>query len=106
MPRPVYSTRFISTQGYGGNAPYLVPTGKVAVVRDIWVYSGNQVGPSAFYFAGQLGQKLWAIENPPLTPMFWYWQGRQVFYAGETFTLNVVAGIFDMTCSGYLLDNP
>ena len=84
-----------------------MPAGFVAVLRDVWVYLGNSAFLTSWYLQSGTGAKMWAAEAPPLSPQFWFWQGRQVYEAGETIELvNNGSSDVDASASGYLLTLP
>jgi hypothetical protein len=101
--RTVYSTRFAAlTLAPSGSlsAIYTVPSGFVAVLRDIdgIVTSGG---------AGQLFLGMgatWWFEMPLLAATSGFqWRGRQVFLAGETISAQTVTATVQMHVTGYLL---
>jgi hypothetical protein len=103
--RPIYSTRLLAWAADSTPPPYLVPTGYVAVVRDIDVWSGGgaminwqvAVNTIAKFAAGQF-----TIESIAQTAQ---WRGRQVLNAGE-FLVFSADGVVDGMISGYLLAVP
>jgi hypothetical protein len=109
MARPVYSTRFIQQHGLSGSASFAVPSGYVAVVRDVDTFIGTPVGANTLYFHGALGQAIWFTEGTIGQSQYASWRGRQVFEPGETFDVQADVGVldaYDVTVSGYLLALP
>jgi hypothetical protein len=104
----VYSTRFFSDPHFVATpASYVVPAGFVAVLRDVWIYLGNNATPAAWQMESGTGAVLWAAEALPFNPQFWFWQGRQVYNAGDTIqVVNTGVAPLDATASGYLLSLP
>lgn len=101
----VYSTRFIGAQGATAPISYTVPNGYVAVVRDLDAYSDtvasaeiflrNAEGGAIYFFTWGVAQQQ-SVE----------WRGRQVYFAGETITVDISVGALDaidVAVSGYLL---
>jgi hypothetical protein len=77
----------------------------VAVVRDIDAYMGTIVLPQGIIAVGPVGNVFWqeTITTPGIT---WVsWRGRQVFYAGEGFSMQA-GEVADLMASGYLLKSP
>jgi hypothetical protein len=104
----IYSTRFLSGKGGNGSFPYVVPTGYVVVLRDVDVYA-DVVGASQFFLQGDAGQAIWWNKWDPGDAGYGSWRGRQIMYAGETFTANCDAAPLDgidYAVSGYLLTAP
>ncbi len=106
MP-PVYSTRFLAYHDFSISAPatYTVPTGFVLVLRDIDLYNGDVLGNTAFVQfsstpAVVFFQASWGVNELGWRP----WRGRQIFYAGESFTA-VANRACDILASGYLLSS-
>lgn len=101
----VYSTRFIAWSTSTIPPAYKVPSGYIAIVRDIDVYSGGgqiinwvaSVNLVAHFAAGQF-----TIEALAQTAQ---WRGRQVLEAGEDLVF-ASDGPTDGLISGYLLSLP
>ena len=106
MAIPVYSTRFWGSRKATSGPSFTVPSGFTAVARDLWVAGGSINAGELFDFTGSSGQTLWNGEFSTAQFQFYFWQGHQVFFEGETFGMffSSAAG-FDVTCSGYLLTN-
>lgn len=102
----VYSTRFFSVAGATGATGFLVPAGFRAVLRDVWVYVGSEPLPTEVILVSGTGAKMWVTTTSPLSPMFYFWQGRQVYEAGEFIQMFVTPGNADLSASGYLLTLP
>lgn len=105
MPRPVYSTRFISDLFPAGETDaYTVPEGFIAVLRDVDCYvnpgGGNpQIGTTA------TGGGLSIVATPEVggSNQICRWRGRQVFLAGEVLSVYNLTASFYLIASGYLL---
>jgi hypothetical protein len=105
MGLAVYSTRFLAWAADESPPPYEVPTGYVAIVRDIDIYSGGgaminwqvAVNGIAKFAAGQF--TILALAQTA------QWRGRQVVRAGE-FLVVSADGAIDGMVSGYLLTLP
>ena len=103
--RPLYSTRFLAWAADGTPPAYTVPTGYIAVVRDIDVWSGGgaqinyqvSVNAVAKFWAGQFS--ILAIAQVG------QWRGRQVVMPGEDLVF-AADGAVDGMISGYLLSQP
>lgn len=109
MATPVYSTRFIQQHGLSGHASFMVPSGFVAVVRDVDSYIGTPAGFNSLYFHGAIGQTIWWTEATIGQSQYASWRGRQVFEPGELIDVEADVGgldAYDVTVSGYLLSLP
>ena len=101
----VYSTRFLAWSADMTPPPFAVPTGYVAIVRDLDVWSGGgaiinwelQVVEGAHFAAGQFTEESLAQTAQ--------WRGRQVLLPGEDLAFSA-DGVTDGLCSGYLLALP
>lgn len=105
-PHP-YSERFLAVAGLTGTASYVVPAGKRAIASNLTCYWNGTLAFNLF-LRGNLGQTVvffggTVTDGPPL--WFW-WDGHQVWYAGETMELYSAHEAVDVTVSGYLLDDP
>lgn len=98
----IYSSRFLGWSASMIPPPYTVPTGFVAVVRDLDVYSGGgaminwelYVDSFAKFAAGQF-----TVESIAQVAQ---WRGRQVLYPGQILVFQS-DGPTDGLVSGYLL---
>jgi len=111
----VYSTRFCAEASFTGGplAVYTVPTGKVAVVKDMRITWGNIIasGFDGWFMDDTLTKFLryaWAFS--PSTPTNYggtlqAW-GSVVLNEGTTLSIQTVAGTGDFSAAGYLLDTP
>lgn len=108
---PIYSTRFIAHKGLDAAAPtgFIVPAGHTAVVRNADVYHGQNIIDADFVLLKSItGDWTWASFNAPgnTDHRDGHWEGRVVFTELEEFGFQVVNGLWDVTCSGYLFTNP
>lgn len=102
----VWSTRFIGaavqTAAQATAAGYVVPAGRIAVVRSIDFYVdgiGNMfVGPVVGTFFSIVVS---TAGVPELQAR--HWDGDQVLYAGERLNVAWASGAFRLTVSGFLL---
>ncbi len=114
-PRPVYSTKFVALPGFTGPAfpAYVVPAGKLAVVKDMRITWGNIVasGLDAWFQTDDL-TKLWryswgfTIATPTNFGGTAAWWGMTCLEAGQVLEVQTAAGTCDFAASGYLLDLP
>lgn len=102
MAGRVYSTRFLAerTSSAATAASYLVPTGKVAVIRSVDIVAESTctglfglVPASAYFFGFSLSGLLAS----------YHWTGDQVAVAGERFGPQWMSGAFYVLASGFLL---
>lgn len=103
VPHP-YSERFFAVKGLTGTVSYLVPPKKRAIISNMTAYWNGTVGFDVF-LRGTAAQTIvmfggTVVDGPPL--WFW-WDGHQVFYAGELVSLFSGNEACDVTVSGYLL---
>jgi len=103
---PIYSVRFILAAG--GSAlelDYLVPAGKVAVIRDICV--GSTDGAAGYAVAVAIGgvpvHEAILAAGAGQTD---HWDGRAVANAGETIECYKLRAAATCIVSGYLLTAP
>lgn len=102
---PIYSTRFLAFAADGTPAPYTVPTGFVAVVRDADIWSGGgaminfqlSINAVAKFWAGQF-----TVESIAQVAQ---WRGRVVVNEGEDLVF-AADGVVDGVVGGYLLTAP
>jgi hypothetical protein len=104
LPAPLYSERFIAITGLVGAIGYTVPAGYRAIVRDVDAYWGGG-GSVQVYLHSAAGGTIWSDGNSGPSGFYFSWRGRQVFYVGETITVEATDPT-DMTVSGYLLIGP
>lgn len=102
----LYSTRFIQAQALAFSAVYNVPAGFIAVIRDCSVYNNSGAASASVFLEGALGQTIFFAGNGIGTQASHQWTGRQVVEAGETITVAVGSGTWDVSVSGYLLTSP
>jgi len=108
MPQAVYSKRLFSAVGFTPQSVvvYITPIGYTAVLRDIDLYNSAGSSNSEIYIEGDKGQTIFHAEVVALTKDSPQWRGRQVFYEGETISVNLPGpDIWDITMSGYELVN-
>lgn len=100
----VYSTRLVAAHDQPGSTPltYVVPAGKTLVIRCIDGYAGPTALGVTFYAKGSAGQVFASASGAALGVSQLTWRGREVLYAGETFSLEA-DDTADLTASGYLL---
>ena len=109
MPAPLHpsSERFFGVQGLTGSLSYVVPAGKRAIVSNMVAYWNGSVG-FGVGLRGSAGQTVvffgGTITDGP--PLWFWWDGHQVFYAGEVLELASEIEAVDVTVSGYLLTDP
>ena len=104
----IYSTQLLKEAGFTGDFTVTTPTGFVTVLRDIDAYANNplpSVSPIHLRLKNSLGGTLWVVQVDPDTEAFFQWRGRQVFPAGDSFTISTDAA-WDYSVSGYLLTAP
>lgn len=99
----LYSTQFAAGTEAGGSTTvvYTVPTGYVAVVRDIEV--GAQSPPAnsvAINYAGVA--EIYSVDTITQYRTA-QWRGRVVLNAGDTINVDAIAGTWTYIISGYLL---
>jgi hypothetical protein len=103
----VYSTLFIAASGIGISAGYAVPSGHLAVVRDVMlVFAGAPDDTAAQCFDVTTATLIaYHLQVDPFEA--YHWTGRQVVPAGATFELvSSGPGLVYGRCSGYLLTTP
>lgn len=106
MPAPVYSSRFIQQVGLDSSASFAVPSGFIAVVRDLDAYCNATIGFANLFMEGAIGQTIAWHSWEVTTQDQFQWRGRQVLEPGETLTVVADTGVgvgIDVTVSGYLL---
>lgn len=107
MATSVYSTLFIAAAGTDISAGYVVPSGMVAVVRDVSALcEGAPDDTAAELLDNATGTYIWyRLFQDPFE--FDHWDGRQVVPAGATFTAaSSGPQIVHVRVSGYLLTLP
>jgi len=84
----------------------MVPTGFIAVVRDLDAFIGTPIATPNIYLHGALGQTIyWATATIGQSQIN-QWRGRQVYEPGELVVVHAEVGpldAWDVTVSGYLL---
>jgi hypothetical protein len=99
----IYSKRLLQAGGLTGSVSATVPDGKIWILRDLdcVVHSGD---PGVIVLHGAGGQDIYIGDTATTSTTLWYgWRGRQILVAGETVTIEVAAGNWDATLSGYEL---
>lgn len=102
----VYSTQFFGGALAGDETHnlYEVPTGYVAVVRDVSLFSQSS-GSNGCYAGSDAGYAYFsALDQPQYASP--HWEGRVVMNAGEVMTLGIFSGDWTCVISGYLLTSP
>lgn len=107
----VYSTCF-----YRGVIPtastvlYTVPTGFVAIVRDITVYNAmatSRKGLTGWLIQDDNANPIYAtLATSPSNLTTYQWQGREVLTAGQTVVGLAYDGSWKVRVNGYLLTTP
>lgn len=103
MSLPVYSVRFAGGPLVETSATYVVPAGKVAVLRTVdfvSLVSGTQLVAIGTLLAGG-SPYFWHAENLTIETND-MWRGNQVFNAGDTMIFDTT-GTVVFQASGYLL---
>ena len=104
MSRSVYSTLFAATSytTTGNHTVYTVPSGFVAVLKDVTAFEYSGSGRGLLYDVTN-GQSwtLWINSSGDYKPF--EWQGMQVFPAGSQMGFTLVSGAFQLRYNGYLL---
>lgn len=107
MPRGIYSTRFVLASEEGEAYEYLVPEGKLAVVRDVDVaYEGGTEVIIALAIQAETGETAFFADLVSTGGGFGsvQWRGRQVCNSGETFVVTIGGDAeVGVAASGYLL---
>lgn len=87
------------------SASTLCPAGKVMVLRDVDVLNGATGGVPLLYLrdAGS-GHAFTHFTGAAATELAAPWRGRQVFAAGQGFDFVASNDVWNVVCSGYLLD--
>jgi hypothetical protein len=102
----IYSTRFIDNAALSVGDAYTVPAGFTAVLRDVDVAIGVNLGAFEFKLVGTGAAVLWIFDGPSSAGESDQWRGRQVFYEGEAFGFFASGATFSYSACGYLLTNP
>jgi hypothetical protein len=104
MATGLYSTRFVAVQGFDGTLDYEVPSGFVAVLRDVDVYASVDAfsGPAHLRVLNIENGTIWLTQIDTDTSGSAQWRGRQVFNPTERIRFLTDAP-YDITASGYLL---
>lgn len=84
---------------------YVVPAGFVAVVRDMDAFIGSIIGNVGMVAKGSAAQVFWQETLVAPGNTWVQWRGRQVLFAGESFSMEA-DDVMDLTASGYLLTAP
>lgn len=89
----------------GVSAQTLCPAGKVMVLRDVDVLNGATGGVPLLYLRDALTTHAFAhFTGASGTELSLPWRGRQVFTVGEGFDFVASHDVWNVLCSGYLLD--
>jgi hypothetical protein len=104
VPATVYSVCFIAESGLTGSAVYTVPTGQVAVVRDLDSYVSS-LGSTTLRLVDLQTGGTWFVDAQLSPTGHWgSWRGRQVFTEGQQFEVNTDVA-YDVRLGGYLLSS-
>lgn len=102
----VYSTRFLLLDAPSiGTHSYTVPSGYLAVLRDVDAVIGDSIGTEEV----AIGINGVFFANAPAGSAgapTWSWRGRQIANPGDTIDVGVGAAIQAVAASGYLLVLP
>lgn len=97
----VYSTRFLALSSQQGYGAFVVPTGKVAVIK--WVAVNNHGTAAANATLEQLGTTIWSASVPGNNGQVM--QDLMLVYApGELMRMWLATATMSGTATGYLLD--
>src|SRR5262249_3478303 len=99
----VYSTRFVSLIGSAGPSSYVVPQGKVAVIRSIDATNPTAAAVFASVLIAGVGYVASGL-LPAYPSSGFHWDGRQVARQGETIQVQG-SGAMHAMVSGYLFDD-
>jgi hypothetical protein len=108
MTLPVYSTRFLVEHDLTSYVSFTCPSGYTGVVAHADAYFGAP-GTSAqcllLWNAPGLNLVVIKAFTPPTSaqPYDEHWEGRFVFYPGESIWLQAISATVDCSCAGYLL---
>lgn len=101
----VYSTQFFAVLGGTSSYTFVVPTGQVAIVRDLDGYINNVLGGS-FVLQNAAGGRIYGnLQIPGSSAVVMQWTGRQVYSAGQSIVCVLGGDPVDFALSGYLLDD-
>lgn len=105
MARAVYSTRFIGFESaVNATDSYTVPSGFVAVIRDITAFLASSAVTLAQVFIEEPNCVLLDATGSGLTPTIAQWTGRTVCNEGEHIEAVIdAAAACSIAVSGYLL---
>lgn len=103
----VYSTLLVAEQGLSAPLSLTVPPGYIWILRDLDLYNGGGLGSAELFLVGSSGQAIyWARQTPGSDASVFQWRGRQVIEGGQSVTVNVTSGDWDVSLSGYVLSQP
>lgn len=104
MAFPVYSTVFAggNSSTAGIHALYVVPAGKIAVLRDLDLISLAAGATVSFLVDFASSSPYVSFQSTAVLTSF-TWRGRQVYVAGDSIALQINSGTWGYRLSGYLL---
>jgi hypothetical protein len=102
MAALVYSHRFMAWAAQTFPTPYVVPSGYVAVVRDIDIWSGGGAIIQWTVAINTIARFVGGAFTVTSVQQVAQWRGRQILNAGEELTF-AATGALDGAISGYLL---
>ena len=106
MAIPAYSTRFFDVAHASDSIyTYTVGDGLRAVIRELAVGVGVALLGQGITLYLPSGGRVVYLGSSEATPTFesFYWTGRIVVNAGESFAIGVTGGPIDFYAGGYLL---
>lgn len=111
----VYSTCFMDSAfaSLPGIQTYTVPLGFIGVLRNINIncnaragYEGNHGPPPFQVTVASTGTVIFQISSGTIQNRMYYWEGREVIGAGQSFATFTGAAQFQYRLNGFLLKSP
>lgn len=104
MARSVYSVQILSLSPALPSQTVTVPDGVRLIVRDIDACEIGGTLPAILLVRQAATGVFWGAQRMVASQLYVaQWQGRQVFNPGETLSVQVVSGSWDIQISGYEL---